>query len=153
MPTRYVHTNIVANDWRQLARFYESVFDCVPVPPVRDHSGEWLEDGTGVRNASATGIHLRLPGDSDDGPTIEIYTYQSTLHGGEPAANRRGYGHVAFAVDDVARTVQNVVRHGGRPHGKVVTRVVESVGTITFAYVQDPEGNLIEVQKWESLPG
>src|SRR5678815_5648625 len=29
---RYVHTNLIARDWRALARFYEDVFGCVPVP-------------------------------------------------------------------------------------------------------------------------
>jgi predicted enzyme related to lactoylglutathione lyase len=30
---RYVHTNIVAEDWRRLADFYAKVFGCTPVPP------------------------------------------------------------------------------------------------------------------------
>ena len=30
---KYTHTNIVAEDWRKLADFYERVLGCVPVPP------------------------------------------------------------------------------------------------------------------------
>ena len=30
---RYIHTNIVAKDWRRLADFYIQVFGCTPVPP------------------------------------------------------------------------------------------------------------------------
>ena len=47
---RYVHTNLVAQDWRRLATFYEGVFGCIPVPPERDLSGEWLDALTGVPN-------------------------------------------------------------------------------------------------------
>ena len=42
---RYGHTNLVAADWRALARFYEEVFGCVPVPPERDYEGPELEMG------------------------------------------------------------------------------------------------------------
>ena len=33
---RYVHTNLIARDWRELARFYVEVFGCELVPPERD---------------------------------------------------------------------------------------------------------------------
>ena len=42
---KYVHTNIVAEDWRALAGFYQRLFGCVPVPPERDYSGEALAAG------------------------------------------------------------------------------------------------------------
>jgi hypothetical protein len=54
---RYVHTNIIARDWRVLARFYEAVFGCVLVPPERDLSGDWLDRGTGIRGAHVRGVH------------------------------------------------------------------------------------------------
>jgi hypothetical protein len=57
MPTKYVHANLVAKDWRRLAAFYREVFGCVPVPPERDLSGDWLDKLTGIRG----GAHLRDP--------------------------------------------------------------------------------------------
>ena len=33
---RYGHTNLIASDWRALSRFYQELFGCTPVPPVRD---------------------------------------------------------------------------------------------------------------------
>ena len=27
---KYTHTNLVARDWKKLARFYEEVFGCLP---------------------------------------------------------------------------------------------------------------------------
>lgn len=47
---KYVHTNIVAEDWRALADFYERLFGCVPVPPERDLQGEKVDAGTAERN-------------------------------------------------------------------------------------------------------
>ena len=81
---RYVHTNLIARDWRRLADFYESVFGCVLVPPERDYSGPVLEAGTGVSGAALRGVHLRLPGGGADGPTLEIYSYSHEAEGPPP---------------------------------------------------------------------
>jgi hypothetical protein len=70
---KYVHTNLIAEDWRALADFYQRVFGCVPVPPERDFQGEALEAGTGIPGAHLRGVHLRLPGWGEDGPTLEIF--------------------------------------------------------------------------------
>jgi len=75
MPIKYVHTNIVARDWRSLSRFYQKVFKCTPVPPRRDLSGHWLDQATGVPAAQLQGEHLRLPGYGKQGPTLEIFQY------------------------------------------------------------------------------
>jgi len=149
MGTRYSHTNIICDDWRRLARFYQMVFDCTFVPPERDQSGQWLEDGTGVKDATLRGVHLRLPGFGDDGPTLEIFSYSQMEEKGKAAANRKGLGHLAFGVDDVAGTIKKVLDNGGSMLGKVVTQEIPGAGRITFAYVTDPEGNIIEVQRWE----
>jgi len=153
MTVRYAHTNIIADDWKALADFYIAVFDCKPVPPERDQSGEWLETATGVRNASLRGMHLRLPGHGDDGPTLEIYTYAEMLEKPAPlAANRKGLGHLAFEVDDVRTRLAKLVGHGGQALGQMVTKEVPGVGEITVVYAADPEGNIIELQSWKMTP-
>ncbi len=150
MPTEYAHTNIISQDWEKLAKFYINVFDCKPLSPERDESGEWLEKGTAVKNAHLKGVHLRLPGCGDDGPTLEIYSYHEMLDKpARPAANRKGLGHLAFRVDDVKAKLDEIVHHGGHPLGDIVTSEVEGAGTITFTYATDPEGNIIEVQNWK----
>jgi catechol 2,3-dioxygenase-like lactoylglutathione lyase family enzyme len=146
--TRYVHTNLVARDWKTLARFYERVFGCTPVPPERDLSGQWLDDAVGVPGAHIRGIHLRLPGYGDEGPTLELFQYEPAEKELPAAANRPGLGHIAFAVDDVESTRDAVLAAGGDELGKVVSVEVTGAGKITFAYLTDPEGNIIEVQCW-----
>jgi hypothetical protein len=69
---RYVHTSVVARDWRSLAAFYQSVLGYEPASPERDLGGSDFEAGTGVPGSRVTGIHLRLTGGGIDGPTLEI---------------------------------------------------------------------------------
>jgi glyoxylase I family protein len=148
MPTRYAHTNLIAQDWRALARFYQDLFGCLPVPPERDFQGERLEAGTGLPGAHLRGAHLRLPGHGDDGPTLEIFNY-TELASREPAAvNRPGFGHIAFSVDDVAAARQAVLQAGGRAVGEVVTLQTADGAHVTWCYVTDPEGNILELQSW-----
>ena len=148
MPIRYAHTNIIADDWERLAGFYEAVLDCVRVPPTRDQSGAWLDRGTGLQGARLRGVHLRLPGHGPEGPTLEIYHYDTTAPAEPATANRRGLGHLAFAVDDVAAVLAKVLAHGGSALGSLTEKEVVGVGRLTFIYARDPEGNIIELQSW-----
>lgn len=149
---RYVHTNLVARDWKRLARFYESVLGCVPVPPERDHSGRWLEQVTGVAGARIRGLHLRLPGCGDGGPTLEIFQYDPAEERAPTAVNRPGLAHLAFSVNDVEAARDAVLAAGGGSVGELVERHIPGVGTITVVYVTDPEGNVIELQRWTTKP-
>ena len=148
---KYKHTNIVAQDWEKLARFYENVFGCVRVPPVRRLSGDWLERGTGVKGAQLSGVHLRLPGSDVGGPTLELFQYTHS-EGKPPArANREGLGHIAFEVESVSEAVEVVLKYGGSRIGEITSSIVEGVGTLVFVYVADPEGNMIELQSWNTF--
>jgi len=145
---RYGHTNLIARDWRRLAVWYEDVFGCVPVPPERDYSGVDLERGTAVAGAALKGVHLRLPGHGDDGPTLEIYTFASTAADEGRTIDRPGWGHIAFAVDDVEDARRHVLANGGTPIGEVVTLTTADGRRVTWCYVADPEGNAVELQSW-----
>jgi predicted enzyme related to lactoylglutathione lyase len=148
---RYVHTNLVARDWRSLADFYELVFGCIPVLPERDLAGQPLDDATGLQSAHIRGIHLRLPGGGDEGPTLEVFQYDTVEERAETSVNRPGYAHIAFAVENVEETRQAVLAAGGGEVGRVVSHDVAGVGTITFAYLTDPEGNIVEVQALDQV--
>jgi predicted enzyme related to lactoylglutathione lyase len=148
MKAKYKHTNIVAVDWRKLAGFYQRVFGCEPVPPERAAGGEWVECCTGVPGAEVHGIHLRLPGCGDDGPTLEIFQYNKAEQRLATAINRPGLAHLAFEVDDVEAARDEVIKAGGKCVGELVTVEIRDAGTITLIYMTDPEGNIIELQKW-----
>lgn len=145
---RYVHTNLIARDWRVLAHFYQSLFGCVPVPPERAYSGAELEAGTGVPGATLHGVHLRLPGHGANGPTLEIYSYSISAEGSLPAVNRPGLAHLAFEVASVPDARRAVLAAGGKPVGDIVTLTTAASSRVTWCYVTDPEGNIIELQSW-----
>ena len=145
---RYGHTNLVARDWRRLATFYTELFGCTLVPPERDYAGPDLERGTGVRGSTLKGVHLRLPGHGADGPTLEIYSYDVTVEGSAPAVNRPGFAHIAFIVDSVVEAHRAVRAAGGRAVGEIVTLSPAPGLRITWCYVTDPEGNVIELQSY-----
>ena len=41
-----------------------------------------------------------------------------------------------------------VLEHGGRHVGDITSSEVPGVGLLTFVYLADPEGNIIELQAW-----
>ncbi len=143
---RYGHTNLIANDWRALSRFYQDLVGSVPVPPVRDFKGQDLERGTGIPGAELRGEHLRLPGHGPDGPTLEIFNYNTLVEKPAAAVNRPGFGHIAFVVDDVAAAREAVLAAGGQSVGEVVTLTNALGKQLTWVYVTDPEGNILELQ-------
>lgn len=142
----YTHTNLIARDWRGLADFYINAFGCTPVPPERDLQGDAVEKGTAVPGAHLTGMHLRLPGHGDSGPTIEIFSYNRLSEEGEKRVNRPGWSHIAFRVEDVPEAVKFVQALGGKLVSEVVTTKVGADRTITWCYLTDPEGNIFELQ-------
>ena len=145
---KYVHTNIIARDWRKLADFYIKIFGCTEKPPQRDLAGEWLDRAASLKNAHLKGMHLRLPGYDSSGPTLEIFQYDESAPAEIRAANSEGFGHLAFAVDDVDACVTMILENGGSLCGEVVKTKVKGAGVLHFAYARDPEGNIIEIQKW-----
>jgi len=146
---RYAHTNIVSSDWKKLTDFYVKTFDCKIVPPIRNQSGKWLEKGTGLKNAKLEGAHLLLPGYGKNGPTLEIYQYENMEQQEFLSPKKRGFGHIAFEVEQVEQVLETLLKNGGTTFGEITKRKVENVGEITFIYVRDPEGNLIELQSWK----
>ena len=93
-------------------------------------------------------MHLRLPGHGENGPTLEIYSYTQMENKLPPRANRKGFGHIAFLVDNVNEVSEAVLAHGGYDIGEISHADVPGVGRLTFVYMADPEGNILEIQHW-----
>jgi predicted enzyme related to lactoylglutathione lyase len=146
---RYAHTNLVANDWRRLMDFYVEVFQCEPVSTERDNKGPAFEALTGLVGGSVRGRHVRLPGHGENGPTLEIFQF----HRNDPAQStslaRPGFAHLAFEVQDVEAKRQEILGWGGREVGQLVTLDIPGAGRLTLIYMTDPEGNIVELQRWQ----
>jgi catechol 2,3-dioxygenase-like lactoylglutathione lyase family enzyme len=140
---RYRHTNLVARDWRALVAFYVTHFGCIALPPERDLFGADFERGTGIAGARARGIHLALPGTD---VTLEIFEYQNGPVGQQHVLNQPGFAHIAFSVSSVVDARAELLAAGASPLGQIVTTTIATGEKITWCYVTDPEGNIIELQ-------
>src|SRR5665647_1175429 len=142
MKIKYTHTNIIAKDWESLADFYVKTFECVPLLPKRNLTGQWVDDFSGTKNCTIKGIHLALPGYEKGGPTLEIFSYDPENSNDFPKEiNGYGYSHLAFEVDDVQAVLDKLLKNGGTQHGKLVNKTYEELGILTAVYACDPEGN------------
>ena len=146
---RFAHTNIAAKNWKRLSIFYINVFNCKIKPPERNLSGSWLDKATGLKKAKLAGVHLLLPGHGENGPTLEIFTYDDTHECPPIMANYTGFTHIAFEVEDVETTLNIALSNGAELLGEVIEKKIENVGILRFVYFRDPEGNIIEIQSWK----
>ena len=149
MKTKFSHVNIISRNWRELADFYIRVFDCKPKPPERDLTGEWVDKLTDLSDSRIKGMHLLLPGYDINGPTLEIFEYDRNITNTEKKINLEGFGHIAFAVEDVQHTLNLLLENGGSAVGELIDAEINGVGKISVVYAKDPEGNIVEIQKWE----
>ena len=69
-------------------------------------------------------------------------------HSKTPSVSHPGFGHIAFAVRDVRAALAKVKSLGGSAVGSLVSTTIEGVGHIEVVYARDPEGNVVELQKW-----
>jgi catechol 2,3-dioxygenase-like lactoylglutathione lyase family enzyme len=148
---RFGHVNVTSRDWRRLADFYGEVFGMTQVGPERDISGADLDRATGLAGAHLRGAHLRLPGGGDDGPTLEIFSYDTMAPDADPPTpDRAGWGHIALMVPDVTAALEAVVAAGGATFGDTVTMATKDGRRLTWCYAADPDGNIIELQTWHA---
>lgn len=147
---KYVHTNLIARDWEKLAQFYIDVFGCQRIGKERDLKGKWIDRITGINKVRIQGVHLSLPG-YKNGPTLEIFQYEPGNYKlGDSLVNGLGFGHIAFQVESVAMMIAKITAHGGSQLGEYVEKKYQNGGVLKVVYVRDPEGNIIELQKWEN---
>ena len=152
MTFRYVHTNIIAKDWKKLSQFYQKVLHCKPLHNgSRDLKGEWIDRLTGIPSVVVQGEHLLLPGYSEDHPTLEIFSYSLEEYNNSKMINNLGFGHLAFEVDDVRQTLKEIIAEGGGQVGDVVEAMYPDNVKATFVYAKDIEGNIIELQSWQKI--
>ncbi|MDD4312060.1 MAG: VOC family protein [Eubacteriales bacterium] len=144
----YSHTNLIAKDVPLLISFYRDVFDCRSIGQTRDLSGDWVDRLTGIPGAHLFGEHLALPGFEEGGPTLEIFGYGTVASHTTRVINASGFTHLAFAVEDVATKLEEVLSRGGGQIGELVQTRYADGRTITVVYATDPEGNILELQSW-----
>lgn len=149
---RLAHVSITAKDLTGLREFYEKALGFVVSRPERGFSGGWLGKGTGVPGAAIRRVHLGLPGTEPGGALLELIEYADTVEEhAPPAANRAGLRHVAFeteSAEELARLRDLIIGNGGGELGEISEKEIDGLGAVTFVYMTDPEGNIIELLNW-----
>jgi catechol 2,3-dioxygenase-like lactoylglutathione lyase family enzyme len=89
-------------------------------------------------------------GEGRPGPTLEIYEYSTSPEIPLPAPKTPGWAHIAFVVPDVLVARSTFIAEGGAALGEVVVATVADGRQVTWVYVRDPEGNIVELQSWSA---
>ncbi|HVP74470.1 MAG TPA: VOC family protein [Gaiellaceae bacterium] len=123
--TRYLHTMVRITDPEKSRAFYEAL------------GLEFRRDMDIVRGGEreATNYFFGVPGQEEE---LEL-TYN---HDGRTYELGTGYGHVAYAVDDLGETLASLAAQGIEPEREPY-RVREGGALICF--VRDPDGYRIEL--------
>jgi len=50
---------------------------------------------------------------------------------------------------DVETTAEKIIEYGGDWVGELTRVEIKDVGVLVFAYMRDPEGNILEIQRYE----
>jgi lactoylglutathione lyase len=126
MTMKYLHTMLRVMDLEASLKFY------------REGLGFSLVSRNEYPEGKFTLVFLRAPGDSDEGPLIEL------THNWETSHYERGdaYGHVAYEVDSI-----EAIRARLREHGFDLSWGPGETpsGKTRMAFVDDPDGYEIEL--------
>ena len=127
---KYLHTMLRVIDLEKSLKFY------------RDGLGFSIVKRNDYPAEKFTLVFLRAPGDTDDGPLLEL------THNWETQTYIRGdaYGHLAYAVTSVAQAQANLRKHGfDLSWGPGTT----PGGKRAMAFVDDPDGYEIELLEYK----
>ena len=128
------HIGIAVKDLKTANNLYSKLLNTAP---YKMEEVESENVNTSFFQVGESKIEL-LEGTSSDSPISKFIDKKG-----------EGVHHIAFEVDDVEKVKQKLLSAGGSLHGEVVTFSVTGKGTVTMVYTRDPEGNIVELQKWE----
>ena len=139
---RIDHLNIVVRDLKAAKDFFALLGFVEGISSELDAA--FLETVTGIPGARGRFVALHLPGSE---VSLELLQFNPS---GSPAqdlglADRIGYRHLAFAVDDIEQVVARLQEHGVRFISPIQTW--EKTGK-KLVYFYGPEGILMELAQY-----
>ncbi|MEU4675220.1 VOC family protein [Amycolatopsis sp. NPDC023774] len=137
------HTGITVVDLERSLSFWRDVLGLKVV--LRDDvAGKALEEITGVRGGAMSFAILEVPG---GGGQIELleYTQPADRQHLRPRPFDVGSMHVALFVDDIEAVLRDCAAAGWRSHGTPRVRQEGPAKGMTFLYMSDPDGTIVEL--------
>ena len=133
-PMKLSYFGIRVTDLERSLKFYTQLLGLKEV-----RRGEATEWGAG------TWVLLK---DEPSGQQLELNWYPPGSKYAVPYVPGEGLDHIAFLVDDVRKTFNELVAKGAAP-----TQVTPEETDGWTAYVKDPDGNWIEIYTHTTPPG
>ena len=140
MITRMNHTGIVVRDLNKAIEFYRDVMG-LRLIVERERTGGPISQVLGYDDTYLKIGNLAVA----DGHVLELIEYLNPTAGARPTDERSvvGGSHLAFEVDDIEVTFRDLTNRGA----KKLNPPVEVVPGRKVCYLQDPEGNWIELME------
>ena len=140
MITGMNHTGFVVRDVEASADFYMNVIGLKEVAR-RERDGGPISDVVGYENTHLKAVLLGL--DENNGHILELVQYIRPEASNRPTEERAvlGASHLCFDVDDINATFNAMIANGA----KELNRPIEVSPGRVVCYLQDPDGNWIEL--------
>ena len=140
MITRMNHTGIVVRDLNKAIEFYRDVMG-LRLIVERERTGGPISQVLGYDDTYLKIGNLAVA----DGHVLELIEYLNPTAGARPTDERSvvGGSHLAFEVDDIEVTFRDLTNRGA----KKLNPPVEVAPGRKVCYLQDPEGNWIELME------
>ena len=102
---RFIHVNLITDNWETLCSFYKDKFGCTDTGDIKDHSGSYKSKVIGLENVHVTGRHILLPGFYATYPTLEIFTYNIKGAGTPQSESECGINCIGFSTASDAANI------------------------------------------------
>ena len=133
------HTGLVVRDLARSLSFYEALG--LKVWRREEETGPFIDAVVGIPSTRIEWAKIKCP----DGSMVELLQYHSHPDVQSLVAassNKLGCSHIAYTVDDIGKTCEEIVRFGG---SVVNPPALAPDGLVKVAYCHDPDGILMEV--------
>lgn len=111
---KFIHVNIISEDYRSLCDYYNSVFASEDTGKLKDHSGKFKESVIGIKDVHVVGQHVLLPGFYASYPTLEIFTYNIKGRTKPCDLNSLGINVIGFDSFNIKKDLRAIVKNGGK---------------------------------------
>jgi glyoxylase I family protein len=142
---RFRHVSIIVRDLEKMIDFYKDILGFSLIRKFNIQS-EDFQKGIGIADAEAQGAHLSVP---DSQFEIEMFQFKKAVYFDSMLqANTQGYRHLAFIVDNLQESYNELQGKGVIFQSEPITvKDPKEVAGFQFVYFRDPEGNIIELNQ------